>query len=68
MRITMFKVNKIKVGYTEDLNEGRSVEEENRSFVRSIYFQTDKGEVEIALFNDNADKLKVFNVFEDKSL
>jgi len=64
MRMTIHKVRKIKLGDTEGLS-------------RSLYIQSDEGEIEIELFigasssssyNGDTDKLKVFNLFEDKSL
>ena len=53
-------VSKIKLGDTEELPHNQSL--------RVLYISTDRGEFEIVLFNNDADKLKVFNLFEDKSI
>lgn len=59
MRMSIHDVNKIKVSDTENLPSTKS---------RTISIQSDEGEIQIVLFNSDADKLKVFNLFEDESL
>ena len=59
MRISIHDVYKIKVSDTENLPSTKS---------RTISIQSDEGEIQIVLFNSDADKLKVFNLDEDESL
>lgn len=62
MKITIHDISMIKLNNTTT----------NRySATRSLYIFSDEfedGEIEIQLFNEDADKLKVFNLLEDKSL
>ena len=59
MRISIHDVYKIKVSDIENLPSSKS---------RTLYIQSDKEEIQIVLFNSDADKLKVFNLDEDESL
>jgi len=59
MRISIHDVYKIKVSDTENLPSTKS---------RTLCIQSGKEEIQIVLFNSDADKLKVFNLDEDESL
>ena len=59
MRMTIYDVNKIKLGDTEETPYTHG---------RTLYIHSAERVIEIALFGDDADKLKALNLFEDKSL